>query len=165
MGSAEVRLETNAALGHQQESSPSGKSRFSFANQLPGKSTAGRLCWLASFSLLRLDSLPVFCMNTGSAAPPRWSRASAWPSLLISTARRPPVRLSASIAHELNQPLGAILSNAETLELMLESRTPDMGRSRLLWPISSMPISGRPRSFSACVVFSPRLESRRGIST
>jgi C4-dicarboxylate-specific signal transduction histidine kinase len=31
--------------------------------------------------------------------------------------------LSASIAHELNQPLGAILSNAETAELMLDSPT------------------------------------------
>ncbi|HEY1888575.1 MAG TPA: ATP-binding protein, partial [Roseiarcus sp.] len=34
--------------------------------------------------------------------------------------------LSASIAHELNQPLTAIRSNAETLELMLESASPDM---------------------------------------
>jgi len=40
--------------------------------------------------------------------------------------------LSASIAHELNQPLGAILSNAETLELMLESRTPDMGEIKTI---------------------------------
>jgi signal transduction histidine kinase len=34
--------------------------------------------------------------------------------------------LSASIAHELNQPLGAILSNTETMELMLELQAPDM---------------------------------------
>jgi signal transduction histidine kinase len=34
--------------------------------------------------------------------------------------------LSASIAHELNQPLTAIRSNAETLELMLQSASPDM---------------------------------------
>jgi signal transduction histidine kinase len=34
--------------------------------------------------------------------------------------------LSASIAHELNQPLGAILSNAETAELILESPKPDL---------------------------------------
>jgi signal transduction histidine kinase len=32
--------------------------------------------------------------------------------------------LSASIAHELNQPLGAILSNTETVELMLDSPAP-----------------------------------------
>jgi ABC-type uncharacterized transport system substrate-binding protein len=34
--------------------------------------------------------------------------------------------LSASIAHELNQPLGAILSNAETAELMLKSQVPNL---------------------------------------
>ena len=34
--------------------------------------------------------------------------------------------LSASIAHELNQPLGAILSNAETVEILLEAKTPDL---------------------------------------
>jgi signal transduction histidine kinase/ABC-type uncharacterized transport system substrate-binding protein len=34
--------------------------------------------------------------------------------------------MSASIAHELNQPLGAILSNAETAELMLNSPSPHM---------------------------------------
>jgi signal transduction histidine kinase len=35
--------------------------------------------------------------------------------------------LSSSIAHELNQPLGAILTNAETAELMLDSPSPDLG--------------------------------------
>ena len=34
--------------------------------------------------------------------------------------------LSASIAHELRQPLGAILSNTETVELMLESQAPNL---------------------------------------
>jgi signal transduction histidine kinase len=34
--------------------------------------------------------------------------------------------LTASIAHELNQPLGAILTNVETLQLMLKSPAPDM---------------------------------------
>jgi signal transduction histidine kinase len=35
--------------------------------------------------------------------------------------------LSSSIAHELNQPLGAILTNAETAELILNSPSPDLG--------------------------------------
>ena len=35
-------------------------------------------------------------------------------------------QLSASIAHELNQPLGAILSNTEAVELMLDSPVPNM---------------------------------------
>lgn len=34
--------------------------------------------------------------------------------------------LSSTIAHELNQPLGAILTNAETAELMLQSPSPDL---------------------------------------
>lgn len=35
--------------------------------------------------------------------------------------------LTASIAHEINQPLGAIQTNVETLELMLKSSLPDLG--------------------------------------
>lgn len=34
--------------------------------------------------------------------------------------------LSASIAHELNQPLGAILANTEAAEILLEKKTPDL---------------------------------------
>jgi signal transduction histidine kinase len=34
--------------------------------------------------------------------------------------------LSSSIAHELNQPVGAILTNAETAELILDSTSPDL---------------------------------------
>ena len=36
--------------------------------------------------------------------------------------------LSASFAHELNQPLGAILSNAETAEVLLTASPPDIGQ-------------------------------------
>jgi len=38
--------------------------------------------------------------------------------------------LSASVAHELNQPLGAILGNTETAERMLQSATPDLDKIR-----------------------------------
>jgi C4-dicarboxylate-specific signal transduction histidine kinase len=38
--------------------------------------------------------------------------------------------LSSSIAHELNQPLGAILTNTETAELILGSQSPDLGEVR-----------------------------------
>ena len=38
--------------------------------------------------------------------------------------------LSASIAHELNQPLGAILSNAEAAELLLAANPPDLDQVR-----------------------------------
>jgi signal transduction histidine kinase len=38
--------------------------------------------------------------------------------------------LSSSFAHELNQPLGSILANAETAELILKSENPDMDELR-----------------------------------
>ncbi|KWV60439.1 hypothetical protein AS156_29090 [Bradyrhizobium macuxiense] len=38
--------------------------------------------------------------------------------------------LSSSIAHELNQPLGSILTNAESAELILHSKTPDLDEVR-----------------------------------
>jgi signal transduction histidine kinase len=38
--------------------------------------------------------------------------------------------LTASIAHQLHQPLGAILLNAETIERMLEAPTPDLAELR-----------------------------------
>jgi signal transduction histidine kinase len=38
--------------------------------------------------------------------------------------------LTASIAHEINQPLGSILMNTETLRLILQSPTPDMDEIR-----------------------------------
>jgi PAS domain S-box-containing protein len=38
--------------------------------------------------------------------------------------------LTASIAHEINQPLGAILSNADTAEMLLESSSPDLKQVR-----------------------------------
>ena len=38
--------------------------------------------------------------------------------------------LASTLAHELNQPLGAILRNAEAVELMLEDQSPDIGELR-----------------------------------
>ena len=40
--------------------------------------------------------------------------------------------LTTSIAHELNQPLGSILTNAETAELMLQGKSPDIDEIRLI---------------------------------
>ena len=34
--------------------------------------------------------------------------------------------MAAGIAHEINQPLGAILNNAETAKIMLKSQSPDL---------------------------------------
>jgi len=40
--------------------------------------------------------------------------------------------LTTSIAHELNQPLGSILTNTETAELMLQGKSPDINEIRLI---------------------------------
>jgi PAS domain S-box-containing protein len=40
--------------------------------------------------------------------------------------------LTASIAHEINQPLGAILSNTEAAELLLESGSPSLDKVRMI---------------------------------
>jgi signal transduction histidine kinase len=40
--------------------------------------------------------------------------------------------LTASIAHELNQPLGAILTNSETLDAMLQSPAPDLAELKTI---------------------------------
>ncbi len=41
-------------------------------------------------------------------------------------------QLAASLAHELNQPLGAILRNAEAAELFLQSQSPDINEIRAI---------------------------------
>jgi len=41
-------------------------------------------------------------------------------------------QLASSLAHEINQPLGAILRNAEAAELFLESKTPDLEEIRTI---------------------------------
>ncbi len=52
---------------------------------------------------------------------------------LLHTSRLAVVgQLSASIAHEINQPLGAILSNADAVELMLATAEPDLSEMRLI---------------------------------
>jgi signal transduction histidine kinase len=38
--------------------------------------------------------------------------------------------LAATFAHEINQPLGAILANSETLQAMLQSPAPDLSELR-----------------------------------
>ena len=54
--------------------------------------------------------------------------------------------LSASLAHEINQPLGAILAHAETAELMINSSSPNMdGIKENFRLISSATISERAR--------------------
>jgi signal transduction histidine kinase len=59
--------------------------------------------------------------------------------------------LSSSIAHELNQPLGAILSNTEAAQMLLRPTHRTLPRFVKSWAASCGTNSARARSFSACV--------------
>ena len=63
-------------------------------------------------------------------------------------------QLSASIAHELNQPLGAILNNVGAAKLMVASRSPNLEELRRSSTTSSATTSERARSSGACGVSS-----------
>jgi signal transduction histidine kinase len=60
--------------------------------------------------------------------------------------------LTASIAHELNQPLGVTLTNAETIEAILILPLPIYWNSGKLLLIFGATINERPRSFVVCAV-------------
>ena len=60
--------------------------------------------------------------------------------------------LTASIAHELNQPLGAILTNAETLNEILKSPAPTSLSSRISWKISCRMTSAPAKLSGGCAV-------------
>ena len=69
--------------------------------------------------------------------------------------------LSASIAHEINQPLGAILTNTETAQLMLQSPSPDLGEMKECLPISGVTIEGPAKSSGACAALSRKAPFQR----
>ena len=61
--------------------------------------------------------------------------------------------LSTSIAHELNQPLSAILSNTETAELMLDSPAPNFDEIKTILTDIKRADQRATTSSSACGVF------------
>ena len=70
--------------------------------------------------------------------------------------------LSASIAHELNQPLGAILSNTETVELMLETPSPNLEEIKTI--LTDIKRDQRAtKLYSACASFTKAQVDARGI--
>ena len=72
-----------------------------------------------------------------SGTMPKWNRGSGCPKLAHVNRQATAGELSSSIAHELNQPLGSILTNAETAELILKSdNRPISRRSGKSWPTS-----------------------------
>ena len=68
-------------------------------------------------------------MNGAVAVSPKSNRANAWRNCHVN--RYSAVgELTTSIAHEISQPLGSILTNAETAELMLKSASPNLDEIR-----------------------------------
>ena len=70
--------------------------------------------------------------------------------------------MAASIAHEINQPLGAILNNVETAEIMLQSQSPDLAEMKeIVGDIRrdnsrATEVIGRLRSFMKKVPFATK---------
>ena len=69
-------------------------------------------------------------MSGTCGAMPKWNRETRMTELAHVNRHATTGELSSSIAHELNQPLGSILTNAETAELILKSESPDLGEIR-----------------------------------
>ena len=65
-------------------------------------------------------------MSVTADGSPRSSRANGLAELAHANRYSAVGELTTSIAHELNQPLGSILTNAETAELMLKASSPDL---------------------------------------
>ena len=70
-------------------------------------------------------------------------------------------QLSASIAHELNQPLGAILNNAEAAALIIDSPSPDLEEVKTIIGDIKRDDQRAARSSSACGASSRGVSSTR----
>ena len=69
--------------------------------------------------LLQAGLITGCCSNVAVATSPSWKRAVALSEVAHLNRTATVGVMSASVAHELNQPLGAILLNTETLDLLL----------------------------------------------
>jgi signal transduction histidine kinase len=58
--------------------------------------------------------------------------------------------LATTLAHELNQPLGAIHSNAEAAEILLQKNPPDLEELRAIFTTSVRMIGVQGKSFAEC---------------
>ena len=64
--------------------------------------------------------------------------------------------LSSSLAHELNQPVAIILTNAQAAQRLLAQEPPDLTETRDILADIVSETSGRVRSFAGCAPFSSR---------
>ena len=123
--STEIRLATTSALEHQREPPAAGeRSPVSGANGMGTLFVANRIHYRASSIQAGLISVLLLEHRRRQLAEvqSRQRMAELARVMRFSTAGE----LTASIAHEINQPLGSILTNAETAEAILKSQSPDI---------------------------------------
>jgi hypothetical protein len=73
--------------------------------------------------------------------------------------------LAASMTHELNQPLAAIMNNAEAVQSMLQSANPDLAESRPRLRTSSRMIPAPAIRFGGCILYSGTMSLRNQSSS
>lgn len=106
----------------------SGKSLRSF--ELSFKTREGKLRWTSlSCELAHLDDQPCYIVMHKDITERREAE-NVRQNLAHATKLAMLGELTASIAHEINQPLGAILSNADTAEILLAGESPSLPELR-----------------------------------
>lgn len=92
----------------------------------------GTPCWVSvSYELINLGGEPCY-LGIIQDITERKRVEEAWRNVAHSSRLALIGELTASIAHEINQPLGAILSNAEAAEMMLNQPTPPLDQVRVI---------------------------------
>ena len=123
---ANIRLAADAALGDQRSQSPRGQPDRYFRELSAWQRYSWQIAFVSAVVLIQagLDRDPA-----ARASPASYCRSAVRQRMAelahinrFSTAGE----LTASIAHEINQPLGSILTNAETAQSILQSSHPDI---------------------------------------
>ena len=112
-----------------QRKSPATKVRKSrFGSQRCGKVYSWQLAFAFVVLLIQggLISQPSLGEHRSASVGRKRRPGSAWQNLARVMRFSTAGELTASIAHEINQPLGSILTNAETAQAILKSPNPDI---------------------------------------
>ena len=123
---AEIRLAADAALGDQRERPSAGEHGFLQAAHAVGNLPLADPGRLAPCSCFKLVSSRSFCLSGIAVSRRKWTSRQRMVELAHVNRFSTAGEMAASIAHEINQPLGAILNNAETAKIMLKSQSPDL---------------------------------------
>ena len=80
--------------------------------------------------LLQAVLITLLCSSGIAVIRRKWSRDKGWLELAHVNRFSTAGEMAASIAHEINQPLGAILNNVETAKIILGSESPDLNEMK-----------------------------------